>query len=452
MPVEVTMPKFGLTMQEGTIQRYFKTPGESVRAGEPLYEVETEKVLYEVEAPASGTLAAALFPEGATVECGAVIAVIAESGEDAAAIGARYGDGAGPRAGATAAMAAVAPARSSGAAAAAPASSAAASAADDAGARRAISPVARKLAAELGVELAHVAGTGPGGRITREDVERAAEAARSTSSASAAVERAAEGARSTASVSASGASAASAAAGAGAPAGAPAPAAAPAAGKPQARSIPMRGMRKTIADRMSQSLRESAQLTITSEADVTPAVELRERLVRQFDFTYGDLLIQAVARALLRHPRMNARLMQDAIAIMPQVNVGMAVALEDGLIVPVIVDADRKSLREIAAVTRELGERARAGKLRLEEVSGGTFTITNLGTYGVDAFTPIINTGETGILGVGRIIEKPVVHRGEIARRSMMTLSLTFDHRLIDGAPAAQFLQTVIEIFNFGER
>jgi len=448
MPVEVTMPKFGLTMQEGTIQRYFKAPGESVRAGEPLYEVETEKVLYEVEAPVSGTLAAALFPEGATVECGIVIAVIAESGEDAAAVGARYGNGAGPRAGAPAAAAAGAPARSSGAATAAPASSAAASAADDAGARRSVSPVARKLAAELGVELARVAGTGPGGRITREDVERAAEGARPASGTGAAVERAAEGARP-----ASGASAASAAAArAGAPAGAPVPAAAPAAGKPQARSIPMRGMRKTIADRMSQSLRESAQLTITSEADVTAAVELRERLVRQFDFTYGDLLIQAVARALLRHPRMNARLEQDAIAIMPQVNVGMAVALEDGLIVPVIVDADRKSLREIAAVTRELGERARAGKLRLEEVSGGTFTITNLGTYGVDAFTPIINTGETGILGVGRIIEKPVVHRGEIARRSMMTLSLTFDHRLIDGAPAAQFLQTVIEIFNFGER
>ena len=455
MPVEVTMPKFGLTMQEGTIQRYFKAPGESVRAGEPLYEVETEKVLYEVEAPASGTLAAALFPEGATVECGVVIAVIAESGEDASAIGARYSDGAGPRAGAPAAMAAGAPARSSGAAgasqgaaAAAPGSSAAASAADDPGARRAVSPVARKLAAELGVELARVAGTGPGGRITREDVERAVEGARPASSTSAAVERAATAARPASSASA----ASAAAAGAGAPAGAPAPAAAPAAGKPQARSIPMRGMRKTIADRMSQSLRESAQLTITSEADVTAAVELRERLVRQFDFTYGDLLIQAVARALLRHPRMNARLMDNTIAIMPQVNVGMAVALEDGLIVPVIVDADRKSLREIAAVTRELGDRARAGKLRLEEVSGGTFTMTNLGTYGVDAFTPIINTGETGILGVGRIIEKPVVHRGEIARRSMITLSLTFDHRLIDGAPAAQFLQTVIEIFNFGER
>ena len=402
MPVEVTMPKFGLTMQEGTIQRYFKAPGEAVRAGEPLYEVETEKVLYEVEAPASGTLAAALFAEGATVECGVVIAVIAESGEDATAVGARYGNGAAA-AGASAASA------SQGAGAAAPESSAAA-AADDSGARRAISPVARKLAAELGIELARVAGTGPGGRITREDVERAAAAA-------------------------------------------PAPAGgAAAAGKSPARGIPMRGMRKTIADRMAQSLRESAQLTITSEADVTPAVELRERLVRQFDFTYGDLLLQAVARGLLRHPQMNARLVQDEIAMLPQVNVGMAVALEDGLIVPVVVDADKKSLREIAGITRELGERARAGKLRLEEVSGGTFTITNLGTFGVDAFTPIINTGETGILGVGRIVEKPVIHRGEIARRSMMTLSLTFDHRLIDGAPAAQFLQTVIEIFNFGER
>ena len=440
MPVEVTMPKFGLTMQEGTIQRYFKAPGEAVRAGEPLYEVETEKVLYEVEAPASGTLAAALFPEGATVECGVVIAVIAESGEDATAVGARYGNGATP-AGAPAASAgapAGAAGASQGAASSAPGSSAAASAADDPGARRAISPVARKLAAELGVELARVVGTGPGGRITREDVERAAAAARSTSGASGANARGAI---------------APSTPGAGAPAGAPAPGGGAAgAGKSPARSIPMRGMRKTIADRMSQSLRESAQLTITSEADVTPAVELRERLVRQFDFTYGDLLLQAVARGLLRHPRMNARLMQDEIAIIPQVNVGMAVALEDGLIVPVVVDADKKSLREIAGITRELGERARTGKLRLEEVSGGTFTITNLGTFGVDAFTPIINTGETGILGVGRIVEKPVIHRGEIARRSMMTLSLTFDHRLIDGAPAAQFLQTVIEIFNFGER
>ena len=442
MPVEVTMPKFGLTMQEGTIQRYFKAPGEAVRAGEPLYEVETEKVLYEVEAPASGTLAAALFPEGATVECGVVIAVIAESGEDATAVGARYGNGATP---------AGAPAASAGAPAGA------------AGGQP------RRCVVGCGVVRRRVGGGRPrsaprhqpGRAQARRRTRRRARARRRhwPRRPDHARGRGARG-RSRALQRASGASGANARGasapstpGAGAPAGAPAPGGGAAgAGKSPARSIPMRGMRKTIADRMSQSLRESAQLTITSEADVTPAVELRERLVRQFDFTYGDLLLQAVARGLLRHPRMNARLMQDEIAIIPQVNVGMAVALEDGLIVPVVVDADKKSLREIAGITRELGERARTGKLRLEEVSGGTFTITNLGTFGVDAFTPIINTGETGILGVGRIVEKPVIHRGEIARRSMMTLSLTFDHRLIDGAPAAQFLQTVIEIFNFGER
>ncbi|HVA68450.1 MAG TPA: dihydrolipoamide acetyltransferase family protein, partial [Candidatus Binataceae bacterium] len=234
-------------------------------------------------------------------------------------------------------------------------------------------------------------------------------------------------------------------------AGAPASAAS-AIAKPILRSIPMRGMRRTIADRMTQSLRDSAQLTITTEADVTPAVELRASLSRDFDFTYTDLLIQAAGRALMRHPRMNARLCGDAILMRDEVNVGMAVALDDGLIVPVIPGADRKPLREIAALTRDFGERARTGKLRLEDVSGGTFTITNLGTFGIDAFTPIINPGEIGILGVGRIIEKPAVRGGEIVRRSMMTLSLTFDHRLIDGAPAAAFLRTVIEIFNFGER
>jgi pyruvate dehydrogenase E2 component (dihydrolipoamide acetyltransferase) len=431
MAIEVTMPKFGLTMQEGTIQRYFKTPGESVSAGEPLYEVETEKVLYEVEAPGSGTLAAALFAEGDTVACGVVVAVIAENGEDPAAISGRYRDGGAPRSEAAAA------AQSNTSAA----SSTAEAPAGDAGGRRPISPVARKLAAELGVELARVNGTGPGGRITREDVERAAFAARSTSSGK-------SGASAGGAPRPQAPAASPAGAGAGAPASAPPASAATAPGG----GIPMRGMRKVIAERMTQSLRETAQLTITSEADVTAAVELRERLVRQFDFTFGDMLVHAVSRALLRHPRMNAHLDGNTIVIAPQVNVGVAVALEDGLIVPVVMDAGRKSLREIAPVTRELGERAKAGKLRLEEVSGGTFTITNLGTYGVDAFTPILNHGETGILGVGRIIEKPVIYRGEIARRSMMTLSLTFDHRLIDGAPAAQFLQTVIEIFNFGER
>lgn len=398
------MPKFGLTMHEGTLQRYFKAAGEAVKAGEPFYEVETEKVLYVVESPGSGTVALWLQEQGATVECGGLVAVIAEAGEDAAAMAARYGAGA-PRA------AAPAPAPRPAAEGIAAAATGAAPVPGAEG-RRAISPVARKLAAELGVELARVAGTGPGGRVTREDVERAA----------------AQGVT-------------------------PAPSAGPPPiAKPQLRTVPMRGMRKTIAARMHQSLRETAQLTITTEADVTAATEMRARMTREFDFTYTDMLIHSVGRALTRHPRMNARITDDAIVMPPEVHVGMAVALDEGLIVPVIRDADKKGLREIAAVTKDLGERARSGKLKLEDVSGGTFTITNLGTWGVDAFTPILNLGETGILGVGRIVEKPAIYRGEIARRSMLTLSLTFDHRVVDGAPAAAFLQTVVDIFNYGDR
>lgn len=416
MAFEVTMPKFGLTMHEGTVQRFFKALGEDVRQGEPLYEVETEKVLYEVEAPASGILAIALVEDGATVDCGAMVAIIAEPGEDLGQLKAHYGDGAAPSA--------AQPKPASSALPSQPATREASPASKPAG-RRPVSPVARKLAAEAGIDIDKVQGTGPGGRVTREDVERAVREGIAADAPSA------------------GASAASSAA---------TPAAAQPSVAAERRTIPFRGMRKTIAERMHQSLSDCAQLTITTEADVTVAAELRERLSRDFNFTYTDMLVQAVARALLRHPQMNARLEGAEIVLAGEVNVGMAVALEQGLIVPVIRNAAHLSLRDIAASTRELGEKARAGGLKLEDVSGGTFTITNLGTYGVDAFTPILNLGETGILGVGRIVEKPAVHRGEITRRSMMTLSLTFDHRIIDGAPAAAFLRTVVEIFNYGER
>src|SRR5712692_2790179 len=446
MAVEVTMPKFGLTMHEGTLQRYFKAAGEAVKAGEPLYEVETEKVLYEVESPTSGTLAVWLHEEGATVECGLLVAVIAEAGDDAASLAARYDGGAAAHSAAAPPSSPAASASRAPLAAAAPDGAAAANgeaAGPSAEGRRAISPVARKLAAELGVELARVVGTGPGGRITLEDVERTAAQGAAVRSTPAPTGGAGTGAAAPVPAPPARASAA----------GAAAIAAAPAAGaKPQFRSIPLRGMRKTIAARMHQSLRDTAQLTISTEADVTAAVDFRTRQGRDFDFTYTDLLIHAVARALLRHPRMNSRLSEDAIVMLPEVNIGMAVALDEGLIVPVIRTADRRSLREIAAATKELGEKARTGGLKLEDVSGGTFTVTNLGTWGVDAFTPILNLGETGILGVGRIVEKPAVFRGEISRRSMLTLSLTFDHRVIDGAPAASFLQSVIEIFNYGER
>jgi pyruvate dehydrogenase E2 component (dihydrolipoamide acetyltransferase) len=419
MPIEVTMPKFGLTMQEGTLQRYFKGPGDSVDAGEPLYEVETEKVLYVVEAPEAGKLALWLHDEGAVVECGGVVAVIARPDEDLNRLRNEYaGRGA-----------ATIRSSANGGERRTPSPLADSQAEPSPGphnsapeGRRPVSPVARKLATELGVNLAQVTGTGPGGRITREDVERAArddsKAASTTTSGPAA----------------------------------PAVAAAAVSPAPSSQPVALRGMRRTIATRMHQSLRDTAQLTISCEADVTPATELRARLTREFDFTYTDLIIHAVARALLRHPRMNSRLNEAGMVSFNEAHIGMAVALEEGLIVPVIHDAARKSLKQIGAETKDLGERARSGQLKLEDVSGGTFTITTLGTWGVDAFTPILNLGETGILGVGRIIEKPAVYRGEITRRSMLTLSLTFDHRVIDGAPAAAFLQTVIDFLNYGDR
>jgi pyruvate dehydrogenase E2 component (dihydrolipoamide acetyltransferase) len=397
--IEVAMPKFGLTMHEGTVQRYFKVVGDPVTAGEPLYEVETEKVLYEVEAPSAGTVAAWLVEEGATVECGVAVAVLAEPGEDLAVVTGRYANRVSSNG---TSMAPERPPRER-----APGSASVSTRAGSS--RRAVSPVARKLASELGVDVEAIEGSGPGGRVTKEDVERAA---KSPQGAVRAARPAPSGGART----------------------------------------PLRGARKTIAERMHQSLRDSAQITITTEADVTAATELRARLKNEFDVTYTDMLIHAASRALLRHPRVAARLEGAEIVASAEINVGIAVALSEGLIVPVVRDASGKGLREIAIEAKALGEKARTGHLKLEDVTGGAFTITNLGTYGIDGFTPILNPGETGILGVGRIVEKPAIYRGEIARRAMMTLSLTFDHRVVDGAPAAEFLQTVIEFFNYGER
>jgi pyruvate dehydrogenase E2 component (dihydrolipoamide acetyltransferase) len=281
-----------------------------------------------------------------------------------------------------------------------------------------VTPAARKLAEEHKIDLSRVAGTGPGGRVTREDVQKVIDAGGQVS----------------------------------APAAAPTPAAAPAVSASAAQRLPLRGMRKVIAERMHKSLQGSAQLTITTEVDVTQLIDRRQEVQREFNATYTDFIIQACAHALKQHPRMNAALDSEAIHLQEQISVGVAVALDEGLIVPVIHDTDKKSLKDIAQEARGLAEKARAGKLALEEVSGGTFTVSNLGMYGVDGFTPILNTPQTGILGVGRIVEKPIIYRGEIAKRSMMVLSLTFDHRVIDGAPAGAFLQTVADLLAHGNR
>jgi pyruvate dehydrogenase E2 component (dihydrolipoamide acetyltransferase) len=445
------MPKFGLTMVEGTIQQWFKNEGDAINEGDALFEVETEKVLYEVESTAGGTVAKLLYGLEAVVPVGLPVAVIAEAGEDVTEVAARYSDGA------PAPQAATSPAGSptpgTGSAAAAPAAAA------TNGKRAPVTPAARKLAAEHNIDTARLTGTGPGGRITREDVQQAIDAGVQAPAPAAgkrapvtpaARKLAAEHNIDTARLTGTG------------PggritredvqqaidAGAQAPAEAPA----EAQSIPLRGMRKVIAERMHKSLQDTAQLTITTEVDVTQLIERREEVRREFNTTYNDFIIQACAHALLRHPRMNASLEGDAIQLHSAIHVGFAVALDEGLIVPVVHDADKKPLKTIAQEARSLAEKARAGELKLEEVSGGTFTVSNLGMAGVDAFTPIINSPQTGILGVGRIVDKPVVYQGEIAKRSMLVLSLTFDHRVIDGAPAGAFLGSVADLLSHGNR
>lgn len=399
MAVEVVMPKFGLTMTEGTIQQWFKSEGDAIKTGEALFEVETEKVLYEVEAPTDGTVAKLLYAVEAVVGVGLPVAIIAEAGEEVAEVAARYADA--PAAAPASASPEPAPV----------ATSAPSPAPQEKRGRVPVTPAARKLAKEHSIDLSGVAGTGPRGRITREDVQKTIDSG-------------------------------------GQAAPPPAPTAAPAA----AEDIPLRGMRKVIAERMHQSLQGSAQLTISTEADVTQLIDRRQEVRQEFNVTYTDFIVQACAHALRQHPRMNAYLEGDIIRANSDIHVGLAVALDEGLIVPVVRDADKKSLKDIAAEAKTLAEKARASQLKLEEVSGGTFTVSNLGMYGVDAFTPIINVPQSGILGVGRIVEKPVIHRGEVTRRSMMVLSLTFDHRVIDGAPAGAFLQTVADLLAHGNR
>lgn len=433
MPSEIYLVKVGMTMTEGIVEEWYVEDGATVSAGALLYRLETEKVNLDVEAETDGTVKH-LVPAGQTLEPGDVVGFIYAADEEVPdtlpAPSRRAADDM--------------PSVESAAPAPAPAAPAT-------GERRPASPAARKLAGEIGVDLANVEGTGPRGRITREDVEhavaaRAAAAATERRPASPAARKlAAELGIDLANVDGTG------------PRGritredveqaaardtdtTPAP----------ATREPLRGMRKTIAERMHASLMGSAQLTLDMEVEMDDAVKLRRQLVAEWEAEgirpgFTDLVMLAAAKALPRHPRMNAALVDDAIVGSEAVHMGMAVALDEGLVVPVIHDAATKDLKTIARASSVLAERARAGALTLDDVQGGTFTVTSLGMYGVDGFTPILNAPQTGILGVGRIYEA-VAWEGETpVRRQRMRLSLTWDHRVIDGAPAAQFLATVRE-------
>ncbi len=453
MAVEIVMPRLGWTMEEGTLVEWIRKDGDAVKPGDIMFIIESDKALNEVESFETGILR--IPPDsdalGKPLPVGALLAYIVQPGEAppfAAAV-------ATPAAAVSAAPAAAAPPAVATPAAAPPAAAAVTTAV-------ASSPRARRTAAELGVALDGLTGSGRSGRIIERDVRAAAQAALPPAAQITPVaRRAAEelgvdvaalaaqmpGQRITREHVERAAQPAVPAA----PAAQPAPAVA-APETPDESRAPLTRVRRVIAERLSTSARTTVPVTLTTEVDATDLVGVRGSLKQASRNdarpvpSYNDLLAKLVAEALAEHPQLNARLDGDAIVTSSAVHMGFAVDTDRGLVVPVVRDVQRKSVRQIAAEGSRLVEQARAGSVRPEDLSGGTFTLTNLGMYDIDAFTPVINLPQCAILGVGRIVAKQVVvdaSAERVAIRQMMFLSLTFDHRLVDGAPAARFLQRV---------
>jgi pyruvate dehydrogenase E2 component (dihydrolipoamide acetyltransferase) len=399
MATEVKLPRLGQGMEAGTIVKWLKSEGEPVEKGEPLYELDTDKVTQEVEAEASGVLLKIAIAEG-EVEVGKTIAFIGEEGEKVEAPVDERADGdaarqvreareratAEPEPEAEEARTQIAePARTDG--------------------RVKASPLARRIARERGIDLAAVTGTGPEGRVVAEDVERAAAA----------------------------------------PAPVSAPVAAPAA---EVEVVKLSSMRRTIARRMTEAWQAPAfQLELS--VDMTRALALRERLVEQqaegaAKPTISDVLTKLAAVTLMRHRDVNATWAEDAVELHPSANIGIAVALaEGGLVVPVIRSCERLSIAEIAGARADVVQRAREGKLRQEDLEGGTFTISNLGMFGTERFTAVLNPPQAAILAVGAIEERAAVVDGAIVAQPRLDLVLTCDHRSLTGATGAEFLATL---------
>lgn len=428
MAKEAIMPKMGQTMEEGTIVEWFVQEGDEVKKGDPLFKFESDKAALEAESPASGTLLKILHGAGSQVPILEVVALIGQPGEDIS----RYGKAElAPKADALSQEQSI-PVAAAG--------TPAPGAERKPGERIFASPRARRLAREANVNLDTMVGTGPDGRIIERDVQTYLEA--QPKATPTARKLAAQAGLELAGIPGTGAGARVTRADVTAAMAIPAPAVDP------NQIVPMSGIRAIISERMSAGAQTTAPVTLTTEVDASRLVEMREGFKRSpltgdLVPSYNDLLVLIVARALWEQPNMNALLANDQIEILPYVNVGVAVDTERGLLVPVIRDAQTKGLRQITADFRALMDRAREGRSLPDDLTGGTFTITNLGMFEIDAFTPIINLPECAILGVGRILEKPVVRDGEIIVGKMMALSLTFDHRVNDGAPAARFLQRI---------
>lgn len=406
MAFEIKMPQLGLTMEEGTVAQWLKQEGDTVAKGDVLLEITTDKLTSEIESEADGVLLKIVAKEGEDVPVKGLLGYIGEAGET-------VGDAAPA---ATPVAAAPAPAEVP-AAAPAPAPAAKAD-----GSRIRISPLARKTAAKLGVDYQNLTGSGPSGRIVQKDILAAAEAAKQQPAPVAE-----------------------------APAAAPAPAAK--SGELELMDgdevVKLAGMRKVVAERMAKSAREIPTVTQNVKIDVTKLVAFRKQINETSGqkFSMNDFILKAVANALRANPHILVSIDGNQIIKRAHVNLGMAVALDDGLIVPVIRDADKLSLSQISATAKDLAVRARENKLAMDEYKGSTFTISNLGMFGVETFDPIINQHDAGILGVCAVQDElDMDDEGKIFKKQVMRISFTFDHRLIDGAVAAKFELAIKEL------
>jgi 2-oxoglutarate dehydrogenase E2 component (dihydrolipoamide succinyltransferase) len=429
MSAEVVVPALGESVVEATVGRWLRQEGEAVQVGDPLVELETEKINLEVVAPAAGVLRSIVKAEGETVGVGDVLATVAEGAASAAPTSATPAGRAAPTA---------TPGAQAGQA------SDAVPVASDGGSSRA-TPLARHIAEERGLDLAGIPGTGAGGRITRNDVAARLQSAANGASA-----------------------AASARASVGAPAAAP-PAPSPQAPRPASPSLAAREAggreaggreervrmsrrRQTIAQRLVEAQRTAAMLTTFNEVDMSAVMALRSKYKDRFQQRQGTRLgfmsffTRAVISALKAYPRLNAEIQGDEMVLKRYYDIGVAVSTEEGLVVPVLHDADRMSFAEIEREIARLAERARARQLMLEELRGGTFTITNGGTFGSLLSTPILNAPQVGILGMHKIEERPIARDGQVVIHPMMYVALSYDHRIVDGSEAVSFLVRVKEL------
>jgi pyruvate dehydrogenase E2 component (dihydrolipoamide acetyltransferase) len=422
------MPKLSPTMEEGQIARWLKKEGDKVAMGEPLAEIDTDKATMEMQALANGVLRKILVNEGESAPLGQLIAVIGEPNEDIASLLSEAPAAAAPAKKEEApappppqaqqpappqqAQAAAAGARTLGngrQAVAAPASG-----------RVIVSPLAARMAAESGLDLRSILGSGPGGRIVKKDIEAALTQPQPAPAALPRYPRPVEP-------------------------GQPAPPAAASA----YRDEPASQIRQTIAKRLVTSLGPVPHFFLTTDIEMDRAAEMRKginALDPDLKISINDIIIKVTAAALIQHPEVNASFQERFVRYYEQADIGVAVAIEDGLITPVVRAADQKSLSQIAAEVRELAERARSKKLKPEEYTGATFSISNLGMFGIDEFTAVINPPEGAILAIGAMTPKPVVRDNEIVVRQMMRVTMSCDHRVIDGATGAKFLQTFKKI------